>query len=275
MTFSIVGRSDDGESWGVAVASRFLAVGAVVPAAVAGLGALATQADINVAWKGEGLSLLDDGAPADVVVERLVADDFRREHRQLGVVDADGHAATHTGAECGGWAGGLTEEGVAIQGNLLVGPEVLEQMLLAWHAHAEAPLAHRLLAALRAGDDAGGDRRGRQSSALFVVQDEAGYGGGDDVVADLRVDDHPAPVTELARLLSLNDFHLTPSSEDERMPVDDTLHEELQTRARQLGHADFASWVLAMNHGLRADPHDRPTWIDVRLLGILREQATA
>src|SRR4051812_29817884 len=171
MTFSIVARSADGESWGVAVASKFLAVGSAVPAAVAGVGAIATQADANVAYKGQALAHLDDGATASVALQRLLEDDDGREHRQVGIVDLDGGAASHTGHDCLDWAGSLTGEGYAIQGNILTGPEVVEAMEAAWSASpADAPLGRRLLEALAAGDAAGGDSRGRQAAALLVVQ---------------------------------------------------------------------------------------------------------
>ena len=215
MTFSIVARSADGESWGVAVASKFLAVGSAVPAAVAGVGAIATQADANVAYKGLALAHLDDGATASVALQRLLEEDDGRDDRQVGIVDVDGGAATHTGHACLDWAGGVTGDGYAIQGNILAGEEVVAAMEDAWEAtDADAPLARRLLAALTAGDDAGGDRRGRQSAALLVVREGAGYGGLDDIAVDLRVDDHADPVTELARLLDLNDLYLTASTED-------------------------------------------------------------
>src|SRR4051795_6568237 len=232
MTFSIVGHShvgpdpDSAPAWGVAVASKFLAVGNAVPAAVAGVGALAPQADANVAWKGVGLSLLDEGATASVALQRMIEEDDKRDHRQLGLVDADGAAATHTGPSCLEWAGGLAEDGVAIQGNVLAGPEVVEAMKHAWDESAGQPLGRRLLAALAAGDTAGGDKRGRQSAALLVVSDGAGYAGLDDVAADLRVDDHPDPVTELARLLDLNDFYLTASTEDEKVELTPALASE-------------------------------------------------
>ncbi len=220
MTFSIVARSADGESWGVAVASKFLAVGAAVPAAVAQVGAIATQADANVAWKGIALAHLDEGATAGVALQRLLEEDEGRDHRQVGIVDSDGSAASHTGPACLDWAGGTTGDGYAIQGNVLTGEEVVIAMQAAWDTSDEdAPLARRLLAALTAGDDAGGDRRGRQSAALLVVRDGAGYGGRDDVAVDLRVDDHRDPVTELARLLDLNDFYLTASTEEEKVQV--------------------------------------------------------
>jgi len=210
MTFSIVARSADGESWGVAVASKFLAVGNAVPAAVAGVGAVATQALANVAYKGLALSHLDEGATAEVALQQLIDEDPDHAHRQVGIVDLDGRSATHTGSQCLDWAGGVTGEGYAIQGNILTGPEVVEAMEQAWRAsEAEPDLARRLLAALKAGDEAGGDARGRQSAALLVVREEAGYDGLDDVAVDLRVDDNAHlpdgdPIAELARLLDLN-----------------------------------------------------------------------
>jgi uncharacterized Ntn-hydrolase superfamily protein len=272
MTFSIVARAegfpDGGPTWGVAVASKFLAVGAVVPAAVAGVGALATQADCNVAWKGEGLALLDEGATAHVALEVLVEEDDRPAERQLGIVDLEGGAATHTGDRCLDWAGGVAAPGVAIQGNVLAGPQVVEEMHRAWASSAGRPLAHRLVAALAAGEAAGGDRRGRQSAALLVVREGAGYGGLDDVVADLRVDDHADPVTELARLLDLNDLYLTASTEEEKVPVTPELDAELTAFAAAGGHRDFAAWVGTENYEMRVA--DDGSWIDRRVLDVVR-----
>jgi uncharacterized Ntn-hydrolase superfamily protein len=270
MTFSIVARSDDGESWGVAVASKFLAVGSVVPAAVAGIGAIATQADANVAYKGLGLALLDEGATAQVALDRLLEDDDGREHRQVGIVDLDGNAASHTGSACFDWAGGRTGPGFAIQGNILAGPEVVDAMHEAWvTSTGESSLAQRLLEVLAAGDDAGGDSRGRQSAALLVVRDGAGYGGGDDVDVDLRVDDHPDPIHEMRRLLTLQDLYLTASTEDEKVPIDDALQAELDERARELGHRDLVAWIGTENYEMRLGPG----WIDRTVLAILREQS--
>lgn len=266
MTFSIVGRSPDGESWGVAVASKFLAVGCAVPAAIAGVGALATQAEANVAWKGGGLWLLDEGLSASAAVRRLVDEDERPAHRQLGIVDAAGDAATHTGAECLDWAGGIAEQDVAVQGNVLTGPQVVEAMKQAWDDAPDRPLAHRLLAALTAGDEAGGDRRGRQSAALLVVRAGAGYGGLDDVAVDLRVDDHAAPIPELARLLELNDFYLSVAPEADRVPLSAELAAELDDRARARGHADFAAWVGTENYEMRVSAE----WVDRRVLELIR-----
>jgi uncharacterized Ntn-hydrolase superfamily protein len=272
MTFSIVARSTDGESWGVAVASKFLAVGAVVPAAVAQVGAIATQADANVAYKGQALAHLDDGATASVALQRLLEEDDKRDDRQVGIVDSEGGAATHTGHGCLDWAGGVTGDGYAIQGNILAGEFVVEAMQDAFEAtDGDEPLARRLLAALAAGDDAGGDRRGRQSAALLVVRDGAGYGGGDDIVADLRVDDHPDPVTELSRLLDLNDLYLTASTETEQVAITPDLDAEIESLVHRLGFADLNSWVGTENYEMRVDPHG--SWIDEKVLEALRRAA--
>ncbi len=275
MTFSIVARSDDGESWGVAVASKFLSVGSVVPTAAAGVGAIATQADANVSYKYLGLAHLDEGATAEVALDRLVEEDGGREHRQAGIVDSDGNAATWTGSECFAWAGGTTGRsgdrgGYAIQGNILTGPEVVEAMERAWAAGTDLTVERRLLAALAAGDAAGGDQRGRQSAALLVVRDGAGYGGHDDVAVDLRVDDHSDPVTELARLVDLNELYLTASTPQEKVAVDDALMIELETLARAAGHDSFHMWVGSGNYEMRVDSGARPDWIDRRILAIIR-----
>jgi uncharacterized Ntn-hydrolase superfamily protein len=253
------------------VASKFLAVGSAVPAAIAGVGALATQADANVAWKGAGLWLLEDGLSAVDALARLVEEDEKPEHRQLGIVDATGRSASHTGAACLDWAGGIAEPGVAIQGNILAGPQVVAAMKGAWDGSAGQPLARRLLAALTAGDEAGGDRRGRQSAALLVVREGAGYGGLDDVAVDLRVDDDPAPIPELARLLDLSEFYLSAPAEADRVAADDALRAELDERARTLGHDSFDAWVGTENYEMRVA--EDGAWVDRRVLDILRAAA--
>jgi uncharacterized Ntn-hydrolase superfamily protein len=208
MTFSIV--ATDGSSWGVAVASRFLAVGAAVPAARIGAGAIATQSYANLTYRPDGLALLDAGRSAQETLEALTAADDQREQRQAGIVDATGLAATFTGRECHDWAGGVTGDGYAIQGNILTGPDVLAEMERAWLAdNPYVALARRLLAALVAGDEAGGDSRGRQSAAVLVVSPSGGYGGSD-VTMDLRVDDHERPIPELLRLMDLHDTIFAP-----------------------------------------------------------------
>jgi uncharacterized Ntn-hydrolase superfamily protein len=274
MTFSIVARSADGESWGVAVASKFLAVGAAVPAAVAGVGAIATQASANVAYKGLALSHLDDGATASVALQRLLEEDEGRDHRQVGIVDVDGGAASHTGSECLAWAGSIVGDGYAIQGNILAGAQVVEAMERAWQQSAEdAPLARRLLAALAAGDEAGGDSRGRQSAAVLVVREGAGYEGLDDVAVDLRVDDHATPIPELLRLLDLNDLYLTASTGEEKVDVTPELAAELEELARAAGARDLQAWVGTENYEMRVASDG--SWIDRRVLEILRATAGA
>ena len=266
MTFSIVARSPDGESWGVAVASKFLAVGSAVPAAVAGVGAIATQAWANVAYKGLALAHLDEGATAQVALDRLLQEDDGRDHRQVGIVDNAGNAATYTGTACLDWAGGETGPGVAIQGNILAGSHVVEAMRSAWES-GEGSLARRLLAALRAGDDVGGDRRGRQSAALLVVRDGAGYDGRDDVAVDLRVDDHPDPCAELERLLGLHEWYLSTPEDSEREPLDDALRAELEEFARDRGAESFDAWVGAENLEMRVGD----SWVDRTLLSRIRD----
>jgi len=268
MTFSIVARSDDGESWGVAVASKFLAVGSAVPAAVAQVGAIATQAYANVAYKGLALSHLDEGATAEIALERLLEEDPGRAQRQVGIVDVDGGAAAHTGAGCIGWAGHRTGAGYAIQGNCLAGEEVVAAMESTWLDGVALPFAERLLTALAAGDAAGGDKRGRQSAAMLVVRDEAGYDGMDDIAVDLRVDDHPDPLTELTRLLDLNDFYLSAPPEEDRVPIDGALRAELEAFGAGTEPGDFAGWVGQENYEMRVDP--ALEWIDRRVLAIVR-----
>jgi uncharacterized Ntn-hydrolase superfamily protein len=269
MTFSIVARSADGESWGVAVASKFLAVGAAVPAAVAGVGAVATQAYANVAYKGLALAHLDEGATASVAVQRLVEEDEGRDERQVGIVDLDGGAATYTGQACLDWAGGLTGDGVAVQGNILTGPEVVDEMLRAFEeSDPDLPLSRRLLVALQAGDAAGGDRRGRQSAALLVVKEGAGYGGFDDVAVDLRIDDHDDPMAELERLLGLHEDLHPDVPEDERVPDTPELLAELDSRAESVGHDGFLAWMGARNF----EGYGGPDWTAAKVIEVLRDE---
>lgn len=207
MTFSIVARSADGERWGVAVASKFLAAGAVVPGVRPPLGAIATQSFANLRYIPDGFALLADGRTAHEALEALVLGDDGRAQRQAGIVDERGGAATFTGEDCLPWAGGVIGPGYAIQGNILTGADVVTEMERAFLGiDPSTSLADRLHAALLAGDRAGGDSRGRQSAALIVGGLGAGYGGGSDIAVDLRVDDHPDPVVELGRLLRIHDL---------------------------------------------------------------------
>ncbi len=251
MTFSIVGRL--GDALGIAVASKFLSVGAAVPAAEAGVGAIATQAYANLAYRSQGLALLSTGVSAAGAVAGLTAADPQRAERQLGVVAATGDGATFTGDECHSWAGGVAGNGYAIQGNILVGPEVVQAMEAAWRA-AAGPLAERLMAALKAGDDAGGDRRGRQSAALLVVERGQGYGGTSDVALDLRVDDHTAPVAELARLVQLHEFYFGRPDHSTLLELTGDLADEVGGRLHRLGYADLADWAGVENLEERVVP---------------------
>ncbi|WP_018111218.1 DUF1028 domain-containing protein [Thermus igniterrae] len=202
-TFSLVARDPETGDLGVAVASKFLAVGAVVPFAQAGVGALATQSYANPRFGPQGLALLAQGASPQGVLEAFRRTDPHLEKRQFGLVSARGESLTFTGSECHPWAGGVAGEGFAAQGNLLAGPQVVEAMAETF-LREQAPFPERLLLALKAGEEAGGDKRGRQSAALLVVGEGKGYGGLWDRYIDLRADDHPEPIGELFRLLGLH-----------------------------------------------------------------------
>jgi len=245
MTFSIVAFDTESDSWGIAVASKFLAVGAVVPWGRAGAGAVATQAMSNLAYGPGGLDLLAGGIAADQVVAQLTGADDEREHRQVGVVDARGRGATFTGASCLDWAGGEAGDGYAVQGNILAGPQVVSAMLDAWQAHAAVAFERRLLAVLAAGDQAGGDRRGRQSAALRVWREGAAYGGVLDTAVDLRVDDHRAPVDELGRLLDLHELYFGKPDPASLLPLEGPLAAEVAVSLERLGDPSAGDGGLA------------------------------
>ena len=233
MTFSIVAADPLAGDWGVAVASRFPCVGAVVPWARAGVGAVATQSWANTALGPDGLGLMGEGVPADDALRRLLEEDEGREDRQVGFVDSAGRSATFTGSRCMGWAGGATGSGFAAQGNILVGEPVVAELARVYSA-AEGDLCDRLLAALLAGDAEGGDRRGRQSAALLVVREGGGYEGRNDRYIDLRVDDHPEAPRELARLFAVWDTTMLIRN-DPLLPAGPELVADLQRRLAVLG----------------------------------------
>jgi uncharacterized Ntn-hydrolase superfamily protein len=220
VTFSIVARDPDTGDLGCAVASKFPAVGAVVPTVLAGVGAIASQSFVNARYGPDGMALLQRGVPPDEVVRRLTDADDGRGVRQLGVVDASGAASSYTGTECLEWAGGAVGEGYAIQGNILASADVIAAMESAWLGGVGLALGDRLVDALQAGDRAGGDRRGRQSAALIVQRVGAGYGGATGQLVDLRVDDHADPVPELRRLLGIHDLLFGSTPEADWVPVD-------------------------------------------------------
>lgn len=199
-TFSIVARDSAAGEWGVAVASRFFAVGSVVPWARAGAGAVATQSFCNTTFGWRGLDLMEQGLMPQEALTVLLRGDDDPGHRQVGIVGPDGQSVTYTGEACIPWAGGRSGRNYALQGNILTGEAVVIEMEKAFLT-TSGTLADRLYAALKAGDAAGGDSRGKQSAALLVVKEGAGYGGFTDRAIDIRVDDHPEPFLELKRLL--------------------------------------------------------------------------
>ena len=274
MTFSIVARSADGERWGVAVASKFLAAGAVVPGVRAPVGAIATQSFANLRYLPDGFALLGEGRTAQEALDALVAADEGRAQRQAGIVDGQGQPATFTGEDCLAWAGGVTGSGYAIQGNILTGPEVIDEMERAFLASDPAqPLALRLHAALLAGDRAGGDSRGRQSAAILVGGVGAGYGGGSDIAVDLRVDDHQDPVVELGRLLRLHD--LVFGKPAETWPIEGEVADRLRRALDSLGYID-PDLMDALEHAAGVENLEErlvPGAVDPVVLAYLEERA--
>jgi uncharacterized Ntn-hydrolase superfamily protein len=271
-TYSIAACDLDAGQWGVATQSKFLAVGSVVPWAEPHVGAIATQAYANPRYGPDGLALLRGGATAQDVVDRLTAADDGRDHRQLGVVDARGESATFTGSQCMDWAGGIAGPGYAAQGNILVSEETVAALANAFQSSAGRPLAERLLECLAAAQAAGGDRRGQQSAALLVVERDGGYAGMSDVLVDLRVDDGPQPVAELARLYRMHHLLFGKTPADEWLTVDDELRAELVERLAKLGYDGELStaldaWAGTENLEERVDGSDR---IDPVVLSELR-----
>ena len=236
-TFSIAAFDPANDELGIAVQSKFLAVGAVVPWARAGVGAVATQAMANVSYGPRGLELMAEGRTAEETVQELVAADEGREDRQVGVVDARGRAASFTGNDCFDWAGGITGEHYATQGNILVGEETVRAMARVYEG-TDGDLAGRLLAALDAGQEAGGDSRGRQSAALLVVREAGGYGGQSDRVVDLRVDDHPDPIKELIRIRELHTLYFGETEPEDVIAVDQGVRDEVVASLLRLGYLE-------------------------------------
>jgi len=204
-TFSIVAYDQRSGDFGVAVQSKFIAVGAVVPWAKAKVGAVATQAEANVSYGPRAIEMLESGLSSSLALSRLLADDERTHVRQVAIVDSAGNVAAHTGSECMDWAGHVAGEGYSCQGNILAGRKVVESMAQAYE-RTKGDLIDRLLAALGAGQIAGGDRRGQQSAALLVVREKGGYEGFTDRFVDLRVDDSPHPIEELKRIFNIYDM---------------------------------------------------------------------
>ena len=254
-TYSIVACDLAAGQWGVAVQSKFLAVGSVVPWAEPGAGAVATQSYANPRYGPDGLELLRQGRSAQEVVDELTTADDGRAQRQLGVVDAGGGAATFTGEGCHDWAGGRTGTGYAVQGNILVSAATVDALAETFEA-ASGSLAERLLGSLAAGQAAGGDSRGQQSAALLVVERDGGYAGLSDTLVDLRVDDHERPIDELQRLYEAHQLLFGNTPRDRWLPLDDELQAEVSGLLERLGYQTLDDWAGAANLEERVDGAD-------------------
>jgi len=267
-TYSIVACDLQEKQWGVAVQSKFLAVGSVVPWAEPEVGAIATQAYANPGYGPNGLALLREGLRASEVVERLTSEDEGRDQRQLGVVDASGGSASWTGRQCNDWAGHRNGAGYAAQGNILVGEETVTALATTFEANAHLPLAQRLIDCLAAAQAAGGDRRGQQSASLLVVEKEGGYAGLSDILVDLRVDDHERPIEELRRIYKLHHRLFGLSPREDWLPLEGELRAEVDERLTRLGYDSLDAWAGVENLEERVDGDDA---IDPVVLDALRE----
>jgi uncharacterized Ntn-hydrolase superfamily protein len=267
-TYSIVACDLEARQWGVAVQSKFLSVGSVVPWAEPEVGAIATQAYANPRYGPDGLALLREGLSAEEAVERLTSADEGRAERQVGIVDKQGRAATYTGPDCNDWAGGRTGPGYAAQGNILVGEETVAALARTFEETGHLPLVQRLLECLVAAQAAGGDRRGQQSASLLVVERDGGYAGLSDVVVDLRVDDHERPIEELRRIYGLHDVLFGSSPREEWLPLEGELGTEVRERLERLGYDSLLDWAGVENLEERVDGEDA---IDPVVLDALRE----
>lgn len=274
MTFSIVGFDPEQKEWGIAVQSKFLGVGVVVPWAKAGAGAVATQSYANTAYGPQALELMAQGKSAQETLEILLANDPEKEMRQVGLIDSKGNAATFTGKECYNWAGGTTGTFFAAQGNILVDEKTVSSMARTFE-EAEGTLAERLLAALDAGQEAGGDSRGKQSAALLVVKEKGGYGGFNDRFIDLRVDEHPDPIKELIRIHTLQQLYFAPSKPENVISLEGEVKEEVATHLNRLGYLDdnfhksLTEYLHTENFEMR---EQKEGYIDLEVLEFMKKQ---
>jgi uncharacterized Ntn-hydrolase superfamily protein len=280
MTFSIVGYDPKEKEWGIAVQSKFLAVGAVVPFAKAGVGAVATQSFANTSYGPRALEWMADGKTAEEALALITKDDPQKGLRQVGLVDALGNGATFTGEGCYSWAGGITGTNFAAQGNILVDEKTVKAMADTFQI-AEGTLADRLLAALNAGQEAGGDSRGQQSAALLVVKEKGGYGGYNDRYIDLRVDDHPEPIKELIRIYRLQQLYFAPSKPENIAAIDGRVKEELTSELIRLRYLDSQSDDVKLLEALTAYIHtenfeareQKDGRIDLEILEYMKHQS--
>lgn len=279
-TFSIVAADPETGEVGVAVQSKFLAVGSVVPWAKANVGAVATQSWANTAYGPEGLAFLEKGLSPEEVIDKLVAGDPGRNLRQVAVINLEGEASAFTGHECYDWAGHKIGKHHSCQGNILVSEKTVSEMSKVFE-ESEGPLAERMLKAISAAQHAGGDSRGKQSAAIYVLQEGAGYGGYNDVKVDLRVDDHPEPIEELQRLYELHKMYTAPS--EEKLAIEGDVLETVVERLVNtdlLASVDHSSYDAEVKEALKTfvlrenfDDHwSEDALIDETVLDYLKKQ---
>ncbi|WP_223592183.1 DUF1028 domain-containing protein [Neobacillus bataviensis] len=280
MTFSIVGYDPIEKEWGIAVQSKFLGVGAVVPWARAGAGAVATQSYANTSYGPKALELMEQGKSAEEALQTLLAEDTEREMRQVGLIDAKGNAATFTGKECYHWAGGMTGPHFAAQGNILVDGNTIEAMAHVFTV-TKGTLGERLLAALDAGQEAGGDSRGKQSAALYVVKENGGYGGFNDRYIELRVDDHQDPIKELIRIYHLQQLYFAPSKPEQVVAIEGEVKRELTACLTNFGYLtncqdnedDILKALTAYIHTENFEMREQPAgFIDLEVLQYMKKE---
>lgn len=276
MTFSIVGYCPKEKEWGVAVQSKFLAVGAVVPFAKAGVGAVATQSYANTTYGPRALELFSEGKTAEEVLQLLIGDDPDHHLRQVGLIDAHGNVATFTGEGCYSWAGGAIGTHFAAQGNILVDENTVAKMAEIF-TNTEGSLAERLLAALAAGQEAGGDSRGQQSAALLVVKENGGYAGFNDRYIDLRVDDHPEPITELIRIYQLQQMYFAPTKPEKVALIVGQTREELELNLTRLSYLregeDLLQALKTYIHTENFENREQESgYIDLEILEYMKQQ---
>ena len=276
MTYSIVGYDPEEKEWGIAVQSKFLGVGSVVPFAKAGVGAVATQSYANTSYGPHALQLMEEGKTAEEALDIITKDDPERPLRQVGLIDAGGNAATFTGEGCYDWAGGLTGKHFAAQGNILVDENTVKAMAETFES-TTGSLAERLLHALDAGQDAGGDSRGMQSAALLVVKENGGYGGFNDRYIDLRVDDHPSPIKELKRIYLMHQLYFKESEPGRVVLLEGEILDEVERELTRLGyakerqslHQSLKDYLHTENFEMREQDEN---YIDLDVLDYMKKQ---
>ncbi|MGM0754069.1 MAG: DUF1028 domain-containing protein [Bacillota bacterium] len=276
MTYSIVGYDPEEKEWGIAVQSKFLGVGSVVPFAKAGVGAVATQSYANTSYGPHALQLMEEGKTAEEALDIITQDDPERPLRQVGLIDAGGNPATFTGEGCYDWAGGQIGKHFAAQGNILVDENTVKAMAETFES-TTGSLAERLLHALDAGQEAGGDSRGMQSAALLVVKESGGYGGFNDRYIDLRVDDHASPIKELKRIYLLHQLYFKESDPGRVVLLEGEIHDEVERELTRLGyakerqslHQSLKDYLHTENFEMREQDEN---YIDLDVLDYMKKQ---